>query len=83
MGANIVSPTHLLFILVVLVLLFGAKKLPELGRGIGSAMREFKHGVTGVPETTQVHPDPAATQPTQLAPEAAVAVSAADATPRA
>jgi sec-independent protein translocase protein TatA len=46
-GSNIVSPTHLLLVLVVVLLVFGTKKLPELGRGIGSAMREFKDGVTG------------------------------------
>jgi sec-independent protein translocase protein TatA len=44
------SPWHLGILLVVLLLVFGAKKLPELGRGIGSGMREFKKGVTGEPE---------------------------------
>jgi sec-independent protein translocase protein TatA len=47
LGGNIVSPTHLLLVLVVILLVFGTKKLPELGRGLGSAMREFKGGVTG------------------------------------
>ena len=70
MGANIVSPTHLLLVLVVLLLVFGTKKLPELGRGIGSAMREFKGGVTGAPETPQVQPVTAMTQPAEAAPEA-------------
>ena len=45
-GSNIVSPTHLLLVLVVVMLVFGTKKLPELGRGIGSAMREFKDSVS-------------------------------------
>lgn len=47
MGANIANPTHLLLIVVVLVLVFGAKKLPELGRGIGQGLREFKSGISG------------------------------------
>ncbi len=46
-GTNIVSPTHLLLVLVVVLLVFGTKKLPEVGRGLGSAMREFKGGITG------------------------------------
>lgn len=55
MGANLVSPSHLLLVLLVVVLLFGAKKLPEVGRGLGSAMREFKSGITGTgsPDTTR------------------------------
>lgn len=44
------SPWHLAILFVVLILVFGAKKLPELGRGLGSGMREFKRGVTGEPE---------------------------------
>ncbi len=41
------SPTHIALLLVVLLLLFGAKKLPELGRSLGGGMREFKHSLTG------------------------------------
>ena len=36
------SPFHWLIIILVLVLLFGAKKIPELARGIGLGLREFK-----------------------------------------
>jgi sec-independent protein translocase protein TatA len=35
---------ELILILVVIVLLFGAKKLPELARGIGQSIKEFKKG---------------------------------------
>ena len=38
---------ELLIILVVLLLLFGAKRLPEMGRSLGKGMREFKDSVTG------------------------------------
>lgn len=40
------NPTHLLFVVVVLLLLLGAKRLPEIGRGIGSGMRGFKDALT-------------------------------------
>ena len=36
------SPMHLVLILLVVVLLFGGKKIPELMKGIGQGMREFK-----------------------------------------
>jgi sec-independent protein translocase protein TatA len=36
------SPMHWLIVLLVIVLLFGGKKLPELGRGLGQAIRGFK-----------------------------------------
>jgi len=37
-----IGTTELVVIFVILLLLFGGKKLPELGRGIGDAIREFK-----------------------------------------
>ena len=42
-----IGATELLIILVVLIVLFGGKKLPELGRGLGEAMKEFKKSVSG------------------------------------
>jgi sec-independent protein translocase protein TatA len=36
------NPIHLAFLLVVLLLVFGAKRLPELGRSLGSGMRGFR-----------------------------------------
>ena len=44
---NIGAPEIILLLLVAL-LLFGAKRLPEIGRSLGSGMREFKDSVTGV-----------------------------------
>jgi sec-independent protein translocase protein TatA len=41
------SPTHLLIVLVVVLLLFGSKRIPELARGLGSGVREFKKGAEG------------------------------------
>ena len=40
MGA--VEPIHILIVLIVVLLLFGAKRLPELGKSLGSGIREFK-----------------------------------------
>jgi sec-independent protein translocase protein TatA len=36
-----------LVVIVVLLLIVGPKKLPQLGRGLGDGMREFKEGITG------------------------------------
>ncbi len=41
------SPTHLVALLLIALLLFGAKRLPEIGRSLGSGMREFKDSVSG------------------------------------
>ncbi len=41
------NPLHIIFIVVALLLLFGAKRLPEIGRSLGTGMREFKQSVTG------------------------------------
>lgn len=41
------QPTHLIFIMLVLLLLFGGKKLPELGKGLGAGIREFKDALRG------------------------------------
>ncbi len=38
---------ELLVLLVVLLLLFGPKRLPEMGRSLGKGMREFKDSITG------------------------------------
>ena len=40
------SPTHLVALLLIALLLFGARRLPEIGRSLGSGMREFKDSVS-------------------------------------
>ena len=40
------SPTHMVALLLIALLLFGARRLPEIGRSLGSGMREFKDSVT-------------------------------------
>lgn len=41
------NPLHIAFLVVILLLVFGARRLPEIGRSLGSGMREFKQSVTG------------------------------------
>ena len=41
------APWHIIIVLIVLVLVFGSKKLPEIARGMGTGIREFKDGITG------------------------------------
>ncbi|MGI8613430.1 MAG: Sec-independent protein translocase subunit TatA [Nocardioidaceae bacterium] len=52
------GPTEILLILLVLVLLFGAKKLPELARGSGRALRIFKAETKGLMEDEESTTDP-------------------------
>ncbi len=41
---NRLGPTEVILILVVLILLFGAKKIPDLARSLGRSLNEFKKG---------------------------------------
>ncbi len=64
---DLFQPTHLLVIGVVLLVFFGGRKLPELGKGLGEGLRGFKEGMKGV--TDDVKSDahivtPAATEKT-------------------
>lgn len=47
------SPVHIAIIVVVLLVVFGPKKLPELGRSLGSSLREFKKGTEGLAESVK------------------------------
>ena len=44
---GLLSPTHLVFILLIVLILFGPGKLPELGKGLGKGIREFKDAMRG------------------------------------
>jgi sec-independent protein translocase protein TatA len=44
---NLFTPTHLLIILVIALLIFGPRKLPELGKGLGEGLKGFKDGIKG------------------------------------
>lgn len=47
------NPLHIAFLVVILLLVFGARRLPEIGRSLGSGMREFKDSVSGQSEPAQ------------------------------
>ena len=42
-----IGPLELIIVLVIVLLIFGPKRLPEMGRQLGKGMREFKDSVTG------------------------------------
>lgn len=60
-------PIHWLIILVVVLILFGGRKIPELMRGLGEGVRGFKEGMSGNHQS-QATPPPA--PPAQPAPQA-------------
>ena len=56
------NPIHLAFLLAILLMVFGAKRLPELGRSLGSGMRGFKDSISGeapAPERIEEQSSPA------------------------
>lgn len=55
------NPIHLMLLLIVLLLVFGAKRLPEMGRSLGEGLRGFKGAING--DTPVHHLD--ATPPTE------------------
>jgi sec-independent protein translocase protein TatA len=42
-----IGPLEIIILLVIVLVIFGPKRLPELGKGLGRGMREFKDSVTG------------------------------------
>jgi sec-independent protein translocase protein TatA len=71
---DLLQPWHLIVLAVVAFLLFGAKRLPELGKGLGEGLKGFKEGLKGItdpvapaPNVQQntVPPPPTATTPTE------------------
>jgi sec-independent protein translocase protein TatA len=80
MGSGLVTPVHLIFLLLLALLLFGAKRLPEIGRSLGTGMREFKDSVTSHDDKVEARselPPPAATPAPPVAPAAPEAPPAA------
>jgi sec-independent protein translocase protein TatA len=70
------NPLHILILLVILLLVFGAKRLPEMGRGLGQGMRDFKDALTNgdsKPSEPATPPVTAQAAPLPEAPAAAVA----------
>jgi sec-independent protein translocase protein TatA len=62
------NPIHILFLLVLLLLVFGAKRLPEMGRSLGTGLRGFKEtlsGDSGATELVQTQDGPTPVQQAQ------------------
>lgn len=55
-GSGLLSPGHLALVLVVLVLVFGAKRLPELARSLGTGMRELRSSLASDAEGSDSAP---------------------------
>ncbi len=47
MMEGLLRPTHLFFIFLIVLVVFGPGKLPELGKGLGKGIREFKDALRG------------------------------------
>jgi sec-independent protein translocase protein TatA len=53
------NPLHIAFLLILLLLVFGAKRLPEMGKSLGAGMRGFRDSLSG----DHMHPSLIAQQP--------------------
>ncbi len=47
---GILSPMHLVIVAIIALVIFGPKRLPELGKSLGVGIREFKSGINGLHE---------------------------------
>ena len=46
MFTGLASPSHLIVVLAILLLLFGAKRIPELAKSLGTGIKEFREGIS-------------------------------------
>ena len=65
---DLLQPWHLILLAIVAFLLFGAKRLPELGKGLGEGLKGFREGIKGVtdpapPHNPAEHSNPACPRP--------------------
>ena len=75
------NPIHIAFLLILLLVVFGAKRLPEMGRSLGSGLRGFRDALSGDARTAPVPapvPAPIAAPDSPPAAHLAVAAPAAD-----
>ena len=60
------TPWHIVLLLLIALLLFGGKRLPEIGKSLGHGMREFKDAVTGnSQDATDAQPELPPAEPTE------------------
>ena len=76
---DLLQPWHLIVLAVVAFLLFGAKRLPELGKGLGEGLKGFKEGIKGISDPPPPSPPP---PPVQYAQQSAPPPPAAPVEPQ-
>ena len=57
MFEGLFQPMHLIIILAIALVIFGPKKLPELGAGLGKSLREFKKAMSDINKEVNVTPE--------------------------
>lgn len=75
------NPIHLAFVLVLLLLVFGAKRLPEMGKSLGSGLRGFKESLTTDEPLHELHSDHGPQRVDELTNEASIETPADQRTP--
>ena len=68
-----IGPLEIIIVLVIVLVIFGPKRLPDLGRSLGTSMREFKDSVTGKDDDKQIDsadakPEPVNTEKSEATP---------------
>ena len=70
-----IGPLEIVIVLVIVLIIFGPKRLPDLGRSLGTSMREFKDSVTGKDDdkdkeidSGDVKPEPTHTEKSEATP---------------
>ena len=67
------NPLHIAFVLILLLLVFGAKRLPEIGQSLGSGLRGFKRSLSGEDEPATLGTMPEPQPPLAARPQSALA----------
>jgi sec-independent protein translocase protein TatA len=65
-----VGPGEIILVLIVALLIFGPKRLPEMGRSVGKSMREFKDSLSGKDDDEIEHHSATVTRTQELPPAA-------------
>jgi sec-independent protein translocase protein TatA len=78
MGFNSIGPLELGIVLLIVLVIFGPKRLPGIGRQLGTGMREFKDSITGKNKDDDDDERPALTQASATEPERVAAAAGLD-----
>lgn len=57
------GPTELILIFLIVLLLFGANRIPEIAKGLGKGIRDFKKGMAGIDEEVKKEDAPPKIEP--------------------